>query len=281
MSEERNPKLLLVEDDRNLGGVLTDYLKMNKYDVTHAIDGEEAFRRFKEDKYDLCICDVMMPKKDGFTLARELKSIRADLPIIFLTAKNMKEDVKQGYSLGAADYITKPFDTEILLYKVRAVLQINLDNNNNKAEQEIFKIGKFIFNSRLRILRRDDTGERYKLSPKECGLLKCLCMNMNDLLSRHQALMSVWGNDNFFTSRSMDVYVAKCRCYLKSDVCVKIENIHGEGFILIVLEEGDCRELEKVQENKYKLIEEQHDQNEVEYHKQTEKERKKKKSSYL
>ncbi|XOD69454.1 MAG: response regulator transcription factor [Flavobacteriales bacterium AspAUS03] len=279
MNEERKPKLLLVEDDRNLGGVLTDYLKMNNYDVTYAIDGEEAFRRFKEDKYDLCICDVMMPKKDGFTLARELKSIRTDLPIIFLTAKNMKEDVKQGYSLGAADYITKPFDTEILLYKVRAVLQINLDNNN-KTEQEIFKIGKFIFNSRLRILRRDDTGERYKLSPKECGLLKCLCINMNDLLPRHQALMTVWGNDNFFTSRSMDVYVAKCRCYLKSDVCVKIENIHGEGFILIVLEE-DCLELEKVQKNQHNPIEEQHDQNEGGDHKKTEKERKKKKPSYL
>lgn len=223
-------RLLLVEDDPSFGAVLKDYLAINDFDVTHAIDGEDGLSKFKSGEYDLCILDVMMPKKDGFTLGKEIKELKNEQPIIFLTAKNMKEDVLSGYKLGADDYITKPFDSEVLLYKIRAVLQRH-SSDEQKFEQDEFKIGDFEFNARLRQLEIGET--MYKLSPKESELLKLLAIYKNDLMPREIALTRIWHDDNYFTSRSMDVYIAKLRKYLKDDPQVEIVNIHGEGFRLL------------------------------------------------
>lgn len=226
-----NVKLLLVEDDPSFGTVLKDYLQINDYDVTHAIDGEEGWNKFKNDKYNLVILDVMMPKKDGFTLAKEIKESDAETPIIFLTAKNMRDDVLKGYKLGADDYITKPFDSEVLLYKIKAIIQRN-GVNDERFNQDDFQIGNFEFNAKLRQL--DIAGKQHKLSPKENELLRMLCVYKNDLMPREVALNRIWNEDNYFTSRSMDVYIAKLRKYLKDDPDVEIVNIHGEGFRLVV-----------------------------------------------
>ncbi|MDD3458479.1 MAG: response regulator transcription factor [Weeksellaceae bacterium] len=224
-------KLLLVEDDPSFGSVLKDYLVMNDFDVIHAVDGEDGLNKYKNGDFDLCILDVMMPKKDGFTLGKEIKEIKNDQPVIFLTAKNMREDVLNGYKIGADDYVTKPFDSEVLLYKIRAVLQRH-SAEEEKFEQEEFKIGKFEFNAKLRQLIIGDTS--YKLSPKESELLRMLAVYKNDLMPREVALTRIWHDDNYFTSRSMDVYIAKLRKYLKDDPNVEIVNIHGEGFRLLV-----------------------------------------------
>lgn len=230
-----NIKLLLVEDDPNFGAVLKDYLQINDYEVTHAIDGEDGLEKFKEDNYNLVILDVMMPKKDGFTLGKEIKDINSDTPIIFLTAKNMREDVLHGYKIGADDYITKPFDSEVLLYKIRAIVQRNTVMDE-KFQHDDFEIGNFTFNAKLRQLNIQ--GNEYKLSPKENELLRMLCVYKNDLMPREIALNRIWNEDNYFTSRSMDVYIAKLRKYLKDDPDVEIANIHGEGFRLVVDEES-------------------------------------------
>jgi len=226
-------KLLLVEDDPSFGSVLKDYLVMNDFDVIHAIDGEDGLSKFKSGEFDLCILDVMMPKKDGFTLGKEIKEIKNDQPIIFLTAKNMREDVLNGYKIGADDYVIKPFDSEVLLYKIRAVLQRH-SAEEEKFEQEEFKIGKFEFNAKLRQLTIGETS--HKLSPKESELLRMLAVYKNDLMPREVALTRIWHDDNYFTSRSMDVYIAKLRKYLKDDPNVEIVNIHGEGFRLLITE---------------------------------------------
>ncbi|MCT7905167.1 Heme response regulator hssR [Candidatus Ornithobacterium hominis] len=225
-----NIKLLLVEDDPSFGTVLKDYLQINDFDVTHAIDGEEGLYLFENEKFNVVISDVMMPRMDGFTMAREMKNIDSDIPIIFLTAKNMREDVLKGYRLGADDYITKPFDSEVLLYKIRAIIQRN-GINEEKFNQDEFKIGNFEFNAKLRSLNVN--GHEYKLSPKENELLRMLCVFENDLMPREIALNRIWNEDNYFTSRSMDVYIAKLRKYLKDDPSVEITNIHGEGFRLV------------------------------------------------
>ncbi len=228
-----NKKILLVEDDPNFGTVLKDYLALNDYDVTHAIDGLDGLISFKNDDFDICILDVMMPKKDGFTLAKDIRSVNADIPIIFLTAKSMKEDVLRGYQVGADDYLNKPFDSEVLLYKIKAIIQrkeIDTATDDNQFE---FEIGRFHLNSKLRQLSFDG-GEPRKLSPKENKLLKLLALYINDLLPRELALTKIWRDDNYFTSRSMDVYIAKLRKYLKPDENVEIINIHGEGFRLVV-----------------------------------------------
>ncbi|HUH35653.1 MAG TPA: response regulator transcription factor [Moheibacter sp.] len=226
-------RLLLVEDDPSFGAVLKDYLTINDFEVTHAIDGEDGLQKYKSGEYDLCILDVMMPKKDGFTLGKEIKDIKGEQPIIFLTAKNMREDVLSGYKIGADDYITKPFDSEVLLYKIRAVLQRH-SSDEEKFEQDEFKIGKFQFNSKLRQLQINSIV--HKLSPKESELLKLLAIYKNDLMPREVALTRIWHDDNYFTSRSMDVYIAKLRKYLKEDPSVEIVNIHGEGFRLLITE---------------------------------------------
>lgn len=225
-----NIKLLLVEDDPSFGTVLKDYLQINEFDVTHAIDGEDGLQLFKNEKFNIIISDVMMPRMDGFTMAKEIKNIDPDIPIIFLTAKNMREDVLKGYKLGADDYITKPFDSEVLLYKIKAIIQRN-GINEEKFNQDEFKIGNFEFNAKLRNL--NVKGKEYKLSPKENELLRMLCVFENDLMPREIALNRIWNEDNYFTSRSMDVYIAKLRKYLKDDPDVEITNIHGEGFRLV------------------------------------------------
>jgi len=228
-----NKKILLVEDDPNFGTVLKDYLKLNDYDVTHAKDGLEGLISFKNDDYDICILDVMMPKKDGFTLAKDIRSVNKDIPIIFLTAKSMKEDVLRGYQAGADDYLNKPFDSEVLLYKLKAIIQRKEVDGSAEDNQFEFEIGNFHLNSKLRQLSYDG-GDPRKLSPKENKLLKLLALYKNDLLPREMALTKIWRDDNYFTSRSMDVYIAKLRKYLKLDENVEIINIHGEGFRLVV-----------------------------------------------
>jgi DNA-binding response OmpR family regulator len=228
-----NKKILLVEDDPNFGTVLKDYLKLNDYDVTHAKDGLEGLISFKNDDYDICILDVMMPKKDGFTLAKDIRSVNKDIPIIFLTAKSMKEDVLRGYQVGADDYLNKPFDSEVLLYKIKAIIQRKEVDGSAEDNQFEFEIGNFHLNSKLRQLSFNG-GDPRKLSPKENKLLKLLALYKNDLLPREMALTKIWRDDNYFTSRSMDVYIAKLRKYLKPDEKVEIINIHGEGFRLVV-----------------------------------------------
>lgn len=234
--EEINKRILLVEDDPNFGTVLKDYLNMNNYDVVHAKNGMEGFEKFKKDDFDLCILDVMMPYKDGFTLAKEIREKNADVPIIFLTAKAMKDDVLKGYKVGADDYLNKPFDSEVLLMKIKAIIQRKATDTVADSKQFEFKIGRFDLNSKLRFLKFDGK-DPVKLSPKENDLLRLLALHENDLMPRELALTKIWRDDNYFTSRSMDVYIAKLRKYLKLDPKVEILNIHGEGFRLVINKE--------------------------------------------
>ena len=228
-----NKKILLVEDDSNFGRILKEYLSINKYNVDLASNGIEGYEKFTRSEYDLCILDVMMPYKDGFTLAKEIREKNDQIPIIFLTAKTLKEDVLKGYKIGADDYLTKPFDSEILLAKIKSLFsRKNLLKADNSTVYE-FNFGKFNFNSKLRMLNHG-SDEPIKLSPKENELLKMLVLNLNDLLPRDIALNKIWRDDNYFTSRSMDVYIAKLRKYLETDNKIKIINIHGEGFRLTV-----------------------------------------------
>ncbi|MCF6349581.1 MAG: response regulator transcription factor [Flavobacteriaceae bacterium] len=230
-----NKKVLLVEDDPNFGTVLKDYLSLNDYDVTLAKDGLEGLIMFKNNDYDICILDVMMPRKDGFSLAKDIRSTNQEIPIVFLTAKTMKEDVLKGYQVGADDYLNKPFDSEVLLYKINAILQRKKGDSNDNADIIEFNIGKFHLNTNLRHLSFDgnDESDARKLSPKESKLLRLLALHKNDLMPRELALTKIWRDDNYFTSRSMDVYIAKLRKYLKLDPNVEIINIHGEGFRLV------------------------------------------------
>lgn len=225
-----NNRILLVEDDQSFGAVLKDYLMINNYEVELAVDGEQGLKFFMENEYDLCIFDVMMPKKDGFSLADDVKKLNKNIPIIFLTARNMREDILKGYQLGADDYITKPFDTELLLYKIKAILQRSAVVEED--EQDHFNISHISFDSVLRQLKVKDN--EYKLSPKENELLKMLCLHRNDFMPRDLALKKIWKKENYFTARSMDVYIAKLRKLLKDDEGLEIINVHGEGFRLLV-----------------------------------------------
>lgn len=230
-------KILLVEDDQNFGDVLRSYLEMHEYDVTLATDGEEGFKEFKKSEFDLCITDVMMPKKDGFSLAKDIREENSEMPIIFLTAKTLKEDVLEGFKIGADDYITKPFNSEELLYRVMAVLKRSQKAPDPREEIKEFNIGKYHFNYPLRELSFSDTAQMEKLSPKEAHLLRMFCMYKNDVLPRSIALKKIWGEDNYFTARSMDVFVTKLRKYLAKDESIQIVNIHGNGFRLVVTED--------------------------------------------
>lgn len=231
--ETENKKILLVEDDPNFGAILKDYLNLNDFEVTLAKNGMEGFEKFKKDVFDLCILDVMMPYKDGFTLAKEIRDKNKEIPIIFLTAKSLKEDVLKGYKVGADDYLNKPFDSEVLLMKIRAIINRKVSDNKNDSTKFEFQIGDFHLNSKLRFLSFKEE-EPIKLSPKENELLKMLALYEDDLMPRELALTKIWRDDNYFTSRSMDVYIAKLRKYLKQDENVEILNIHGEGFRLVV-----------------------------------------------
>jgi DNA-binding response OmpR family regulator len=232
-------KILLVEDDRNFGDVLRSYLEMNDYDVTLATDGEAGGEAFKKGNFDLCILDVMMPRKDGFTLGKEIKEHKSDTPIIFLTAKSLKEDIIDGFKIGADDYITKPFNSEELLYRVQAVLKRSATPVNPREDQKEFEIGKYHFNYPLRILtiKKENETIKEKLSPKEAHLLRLFCVYKNEVLPRSVALTQIWEEDNYFTARSMDVFVTKLRKYLSHDEGLEIANIHGNGFRLIVKSE--------------------------------------------
>ncbi|MGA0273562.1 MAG: response regulator transcription factor [Flavobacteriaceae bacterium] len=225
-------KILIVEDDTNFGNILKEYLSLNDYEIALAKNGIEGFEKFKKEAFDLCILDVMMPYKDGFTLAKEIREINDLVPIFFLSAKHLKEDVLRGFKVGADDYLTKPFDSEVLLAKIKA----NLSRSNTPASlpEDVFEFqfSAFSFNSKLRFLSYNDQ-KPIKLSPKESQLLKLLVLHVNDLLPREVALNKIWRDDNYFTSRSMDVYIAKLRKYLSADKKVQILNIHGEGFRLV------------------------------------------------
>lgn len=233
--EKKKVRILFVEDDSNLSMVLKDYLEMIGYEVDHGNDGEEGLDLFKTNAYDIAILDIMMPKKDGLTLATEIKQIQPTIPIIFLTAKNQKEDKLEGFNYGCDDYITKPFSTEELNLRVKAILKRCSNQDMYSAPViEKFKIGKFDFDSTNLILSFGDDEKR--LTRKESSLLKLLCENKNELLAREVALETVWGENDYFIGRSMDVFIAKLRKYLKADPDVKITNVHGIGFKLEIEE---------------------------------------------
>ncbi|MEL7533822.1 MAG: response regulator transcription factor [Bacteroidota bacterium] len=225
--------ILLVEDEINFGMVLRDYLMMKDFDVTLIRDGEAGLQTFKSEKFDLCILDVMMPKMDGFSLAKAIREINDAVPIIFLTARSMKEDVLQGFKLGGDDYITKPFDSEELLYRVKAVLKrAEKSSESGEALPHAFQFGAFDFDHRLHTLHYQ--GEAQRLSPKEADLLRLLLLQKNELLTREEALNTLWGDDNYFNARSMDVFISKLRKRFRPEPEIKIENVHGRGFRLVV-----------------------------------------------
>ena len=226
-------KILIVEDDYNFGSILKDYLTLNSYKVVLATNGKDGYNKCFSDDFDLCILDVMMPYKDGFTLAKEIREKKEDLPIVFLTAKTLKEDVLRGFKIGADDYLTKPFDSEVLLAKIKAILKRRNLIKVPEVEEFLFEIGKYNFNSKLRLLSYQ-SNDSIKLSPKESQLLRLLILYKNDLLPRSVALSKIWRDESYFTSRSMDVYIAKIRKNLKEDKDIEIQNVHGEGFRLIV-----------------------------------------------
>jgi DNA-binding response OmpR family regulator len=222
--------ILLAEDDPNLGQLLRNYLNIKKYDTTLAINGIEAFNFFKQGSYDLCILDIMMPEMDGITLAREIRKINQEIPFIFLTAKNQKEDVLEGFRTGADDYITKPFSMEELIYRIDVILRRVTEPLEQKRE-ELYKIGEYRLDPLKQILTfRDQT---MKLTTKESELLELLCKHKNEVLERNFALKAIWIDDNYFNARSMDVYITKLRKYLKNDPSIKILNVHGKGYKLL------------------------------------------------
>jgi two-component system, OmpR family, response regulator len=233
MSEEvLNAQILFVEDDPNLSMVLRDYLEMIGYKVDHASDGVEGMQYFLKGNYHLLILDVMMPKKDGFTLASEIRQQNKKIPIIYLTAKNLKEDRIKGFQTGCDDYITKPFSTEELSLRIKAILNRCYAGTIQDTEPDkvVFSIGTFVFDSANMTLKSDISERR--LTRKESGLLKLLCQNVNNLLPREVALETVWGDNDYFIGRSMDVFITKLRKYLSEDSSVKITNVHGIGFKL-------------------------------------------------
>ena len=228
--EGRKYRILLCEDDTNLGMVLKNYLELNDYEVVLERDGRLGLAAFQREKFDICLLDVMMPHVDGFTLATDIRDVDLDIPLFFLSAKTMKEDLIKGYNLGADDYITKPFDSEVLLLKIKAILKRN-EEDNRISENIEFDFGTYHFNPKIRQLIHP-TGTQ-TLSPKENDLLKMLGEHKNDLLPRERALKKIWGSDTYFNGRSMDVYIAKLRKYLKEDEAIEIVNIHGNGFRLV------------------------------------------------
>jgi DNA-binding response OmpR family regulator len=228
-------KILLVEDDPNLGMLLQDYLQLKgKFNVVLAKDGEEGLKVFTKDHFDLCILDVMMPKKDGFTLGKDIRKINAGIPIIFATAKTMIEDKSEAYNLGGDDYITKPFRIEELLLRINALLKrvSEPDKKDSAAQQTHFDIGKYNFDYTAQLIRNDQNQQ--KVSTKEAELLRLLCLRKNEVLTREEALISIWHDDNYFNGRSMDVFLSKLRKYLKDDPKVEIINVHGKGYKLLV-----------------------------------------------
>ena len=226
---DEKKKILLCEDDENLGMLLREYLNAKGFDTTLCADGEAGYQAFIDNKFDLCVFDVMMPRKDGFTLAKEVKQVNKDMPIIFLTARNMKEDVYLGFELGADDYLTKPFSMEELTYRIEAVMRRSMKLKNK--ERTSYTLGSFVFDTQKQTLTREDNV--IKLTTKECELLSLLCVNFGEILQRDYALKTIWVDDNYFNARSMDVYITKLRKHLKDDPTVEIINVHGKGYKLV------------------------------------------------
>jgi len=228
--KEIKTRILLAEDDENLGSLLQEYLQAKDYEADWVTNGDRAFRYFEQYHYDLCIFDVMMPVKDGFSLASDVRILNSTIPIIFLTAKSMKDDILEGFSRGADDYITKPFSMEELLFRIEAILRRT--SGNMGEEKNKWEIGKFQFDIKKQTLELGDKVQ--KLTTKESDLLRLLCNNMNSVLERNFALKAIWIDDNYFNARSMDVYITKLRKYLKGDPKVQIINVHGKGYKLVV-----------------------------------------------
>ncbi len=220
-------RILLVEDDTNLGSLLKEYLIAKGYETELQADGEKGLLAFKRDHYDLCILDVMMPIKDGFTLAKDIRIMDTDVPFIFLTAKSMKSDILAGFNIGADDYITKPFSMEELLMRIEAILRRTTKSTN----QENFRLGSFLFDANKQTLT--NKSDSIKLTTKESDLLKLLCQYSNQILERNYALKAIWKDDSYFNARSMDVYITKLRKHLKTEPSIQIINVHGKGYKLI------------------------------------------------
>jgi DNA-binding response OmpR family regulator len=228
---ETKIKLLLAEDDTNLGSILQEYLSDKDYKVTLCLDGKEALKQFKKETPDICVFDVMMPLMDGYTLAKEVRFLNKNVPIVFLTAKSQKDDAIEGFMSGADDYITKPFSTEELLLRLKAILRRSGNKTLTNMEQNDFVIGKykFDFNHQLLVIGKKEQ----KLTSREAELLKLFCLNENSILDRNFALKTIWLDDNYFNGRSMDVYITKLRKYLKEDPKIEIINVHGKGFKML------------------------------------------------
>lgn len=230
MEEKNRIRILLCEDEENLGPLLREYLQAKGFDTELAVDGEEGYKTFMAEKFDLCILDVMMPKKDGFTLAKEIRSINEFIPIIFLTAKTLKEDIQTGFKIGADDYVTKPFSMEELRLRIEAVMR-RVSNKQNRA-LSFYKIGSYEFDTKKQTLVRGDKVQ--DLTTKESELLNLLCAHANDVLLRDDALKAIWLDNNYFNARSMDVYITRLRKHLQEDENVRIINVHGKGYRLIM-----------------------------------------------
>ena len=226
-------KILLCEDDENLGMLLREYLQAKGFVAELCADGDAGFKAFLKNKFDICVLDVMMPKKDGFTLAQEIHTASPDVPIIFLTAKTLKEDILEGFKIGADDYITKPFSMEELVFRIEAILRRT--KGKKSKESTVYRIGNFTFDTQKQLL---SIGEKQtKLTTKENELLALLCSHANEILQRDFALKTIWIDDNYFNARSMDVYITKLRKHLKEDPQIEIINIHGKGYKLITPEQ--------------------------------------------
>lgn len=224
-------KILLVEDDLNLGTILKEFLEIKGFSIVHAMAGESAGRIYEEEYFDLCILDIMLPKKDGLTLAKEIRSVNAGIPLIFLTAKSMQGDKIKGLKLGADDYITKPFSSEELLLRITNILKRVSGSKRNAGSPEDYELGNYKFHYARRTLAL--AGHTEKLTTREADLLKLLAENKNEIVPRTNALKKIWNEDNYFTARSMDVYIVKLRRYLRHDKSVQIINVHGTGFKLV------------------------------------------------
>jgi len=225
-----NKKILLAEDDTNLGSLLRNYLEAKNYETTLYANGKSALSDFSPGKFNLCILDIMMPEMDGLSLAAAIRNIDPSVPVIFLTAKNQKEDIIEGFKTGADDYITKPFSMEELIYRIEAIFR-RTTGTGSAAQQNLFRIGEYSFDNTRQLLTCK--GEKISLTTKESELLELLCLHKNQILERNYALKSIWVDDNYFNARSMDVYITRLRKYLKNDPSVRILNIHGRGYRLI------------------------------------------------
>lgn len=232
---DEKQRILLCEDDENLGMLLREYLQAKNFETKLCPDGEAGYKAFLKGSFDLCVLDVMMPKKDGFSLAKDIRQNNSDIPIIFLTAKTLKEDVLDGFKIGADDYITKPFSMEELVFRIEAILR-RVKGKKNR-DRTTYKIGSFTFDTQKQILARGE--KQTKLTTKESELLSLLCAHANEILQRDFALKTIWIDDNYFNARSMDVYITKLRKHLKEDESVEIINIHGKGYKLIT-PDPDC-----------------------------------------